>query len=146
MQPTETDSECSVTGESEDEELHEESDHELILEDWVAWIKRTTDFAEKQLAKACITDWVTEQRKRYWQFAGKIARRSDDRWSALILTWRPQGGVRNVGPPCKRWLDDIAKFQVKTLSVPADDWYFNAQDENTWKELEKQFVETLPIE
>ena len=62
-----------------------EGEPELILEDWVSWIRRTTKFAEEQLSKAKITDWVTEQRKRYWDFAGRVARCSDSRWSHVIL-------------------------------------------------------------
>ena len=93
MQNSESDSDCSEPkgDASEDEDGTEETEQGLVLEDWVSWICRATDFAEEQLAKARITDWVTEQRKRYWQFAGNMARISDDRWSSLVLSWSPQG-------------------------------------------------------
>ena len=112
-----------------------------MLEDWVSWIKRTTDYAEQQLAKAQITDWVTEQRKRYWQFAGKMARHSDNRWSNLVLTRTPQG-YRRVGTPCKRWIDDVRKFHVQNFGGEDSDWIFTAQDVTTWDSLEARFVET----
>ena len=72
LQPNESDWDDSQSeGEdSEDEQDTGETNCELVLEVWVSWIKRTTDYAEQQLARAQITDWVAEQRKRYWQLAG----------------------------------------------------------------------------
>ena len=83
------DSEIEGDEPEDDDYDHDDEDVEgepnLVLEDWVSWIKRTTEFAEEQLAKAKITDWVTEQRKRYWEFAGRLARCSDSLWLHLIL-------------------------------------------------------------
>ena len=58
MQLSESDSDGSQSeGEdSEDEHDGREAKGELVLEDWVSWIKRTTGFAEQQLAKTQITD------------------------------------------------------------------------------------------
>ena len=66
--------EGTVEAEEEEEEVEEG-----LLEDWIAWVQRTTRIAEAELKKAHVTDWVSEQRKRYWDFAGRIARSSDER-------------------------------------------------------------------
>ena len=105
----------------------------------MSWIRRTTEFAEEQLSKAKVTDWVTEQRKRYWEFAGRVARCSDDRWSHVILHWVPGKGFRRVGSPEKRWSDDIATYCSKHLG---EYWFLLAQDEKTWETLRDKFIET----
>ena len=112
-----------------------------MLEDWVSWVQRATHIAEAELEKAHVTDWVREQRKRYWEFAGRLARCSDDRWSHAVLNWIPHNGFRNVGAPRKRWKDDIAKFCLQGYN---EDWFVLAQDENTWNTLRDSFVEAIP--
>ncbi|KAI8429904.1 hypothetical protein MSG28_000382 [Choristoneura fumiferana] len=42
-----------------------------------------------------------------WQWAGHIARRTDNRWGRKVLEWRPRTGRRSVGRPPTRWTDDI---------------------------------------
>ena len=74
----------------------EEEEEEVLLEDWVLWVKRAT-----HIQKAQVTDWVREQRKRYWDLAGRLARCSDSRWSHVIIDWIPQAGGRNIGAPTK---------------------------------------------
>ena len=137
------DSEIEGDEPEDDDYDHDDEDVEgepnLVLEDWVSWIKRTTEFAEEQLAKAKITDWVTEQRKRYWEFAGRLARCSDSRRSHLILHWIPKKGFRRVGSPEKRWSDDIATYCSKNLE---EHWFVLAQDLKTWDSLKDKFVET----
>ena len=136
------------TSEGEAEEPAEEDIDAIgegpILEDWISWIKRTTNIAEDLLQKAHVTDWVREQRKRYWDFAGRVAKCSDSRWSHTILHWIPQGGFRHVGSPRKRWSDDIATFCLHELGEDlVCDWFTLAQDTATWNGLRDQFVDNL---
>ncbi|RVE52335.1 hypothetical protein evm_002973 [Chilo suppressalis] len=44
-----------------------------------------------------------------WQWAGHIARGSDNRWVRKVLEWRPRTGRCSVGRPPTRWTDDIVK-------------------------------------
>ena len=69
-----SDATTAEESEGEDEEEEEEAEEGTLLEDWVSWVQRATHIAEEQLAKASITDWVREQRRRHWDFAGSIAR------------------------------------------------------------------------
>ena len=56
------DEECSAedSSDSEESELHEDSEEEeeeqVLLEDWVSWVRRVTHIAEVELQKAHVTD------------------------------------------------------------------------------------------
>ena len=71
---------------SDDQELEDK----LETESWVEWVRRTTDVAENALKKIHIHDWVAEQKKRLWRFAGHTVRRTDGRWNTLLLRCQPQ--------------------------------------------------------
>ena len=106
-----------------DEVGDNDAEQKPLLEDWVSWIKRATHIAEEELQKANVTDWVREQRSRYWDFAGRIASCKDSRWSHAILNWIPEGGFRNVGSPRKRWKDDISAFCSSTSGEYCSEWF-----------------------
>jgi len=89
--------------------------------------RMTQRLPSSSLTKTHITDWVTEQRKRYWQLAGRMARHSDGRWSNAVLIWKPQGW-RHAGSPCKRWSDDIEKYHTHHFGGSRNDWIISAQD------------------
>ena len=56
------------------------------LEPWVDWfIIRATRAAESIHYEMGGKDWVEEQRRRKWQWAGHIARRTDGRWGRVLL-------------------------------------------------------------
>ena len=122
----------------------EEEEELSLLEDWVAWVRRATHIAEAELEKAHVTDWIKEQRQRYWDFAGRVARCTDGRWSHAVLNWIPSNGVRNVGAPRKRWKDDVANFCLRASDEPWD-WFLLAQDKQTWDTLRDRFVAELTI-
>ena len=81
---------------SEPEDETELVQHE-VAEDWVTWIKRTTRIVESQLDKAQLEHWVKGQRRRYWRWAGQLARMEPGRWAAQVYQWEPQRGQRRVG-------------------------------------------------
>ncbi len=143
--------ECSTQDSSDSEGENEDTvdeesycEGDLMLEDWVTWIQRATRIAEAELEKAQIVDWVREQRKRYWDFAGRVARCADERWSHAVLHWVPQNGGRKVGAPRKRWKDDLAHFCSQVFEEPWD-WFVLAQDEHTWNSLREKFINTNVI-
>ena len=125
-------------GEPDENEIEEEGEKHGLLEDCVTWVQRATQVAEAELARAHVTDWVREQRKRYWDFAGRVARCSDERWSHAVLNWTPSFGSRNVGAPRKRWKDDVANFCLQDVE---DDWFLLAQDEFTWNAMRDRFID-----
>jgi len=105
-------------------------------ESWSDWIRRATHIAEEHLARAGIDDWVVCQRRQKYKWAGHVARRNDGRWSHKTLLWTPEGGKRSVGRPRRRWIDGIST----AFATEEIDWYFIAQDRQTWAQYEDNFV------
>ena len=67
------------------------------------------------------------------QWAGHIARRSDQRWTTEILNWIHRDHKRPRKRPKKRWVDDIVKYKgIK--------WQQVAFCRNDCKEAEKAFI------
>lgn len=69
-----------------------------------------------------------------WNWAGHIARASDNRWTKKILEWRPRDeAFRNRGRPPTRWRDDIRRI--------APNWMQIAQNRNEWRRLREAYVQ-----
>ena len=118
----------------------EEMGEEEQMESWAHWIQRTTREAVEAMRKTGVTDWVEEQRRRLWRWAGHVARRTDGRWSKKAVLWTPTG-FRTKGHPKKRWDDVInAYFSVQFGSR---NWMRYAQDRDLWHAMEKSFCEYL---
>ena len=115
----------------EEEEKKEE-------ETWVEWMIRTAEVAACAMQKAKIPDWVQEQRRRKWRWAGHVVRRRDMRWSTRMLFWEPlQRGSRPVGRPAARWEDSLNRF-ARDRNFK---WTKLAEDRGAWQELEDAFVD-----
>ena len=81
-------------------------------------------------------DWILAHRIKKWRFAGKTARRNDNRWTYRLLNWTPCHGLgRKAGRPHTRWADDLCKF--------AGSWTDVANDVDFWSALEVGFAEKL---
>ena len=106
-----------------DEEEHDEDE---CMESWVAWIRRTTRDVEEYFQNMGGEDWVIEQKRRKWKWAGHTARRCDGRWSRALLDWIPDGR-RTKGRPITRWCDPLTKL-FKAGHLPQDFWKFQALD------------------
>ena len=102
-------------------------------EDWVAWIQRTTHYAEQCLENSGADSWVLAQRSMKWRWAGKVARMRSDRWAQLALLWEPDVGHRRVGRPCRRWSQDLEEFFGEGI------WFLCAQNALAWKSSESSF-------
>ena len=120
-------------GAVEDEEDVEEEEE---TESWADWIKRATNVAAEAAKRAGVVDWVEEQRRRKWQWAGHIARRDDGRWSKRLLEWEPPGGRRSWGRPVLRWEDTLCQF----MKSKGEKWQSAAKDRIKWSSLEEEFV------
>eukprot|EP00973_Karenia_brevis_P001357 184209-Karenia_brevis.AAC.1 len=61
-----------------------------------------------------IDDWGTNQRKRQWDWAQKVATSTSDAWTRRALLWNPdidsrRQPTRKQGHPKKRWTDSITQ-------------------------------------
>lgn len=102
--------ECSSNDGSDGGEEEPDDDRSLDqLESWIEWIRRVTNQSESLFQKNGGTDWVDEQRRRQWRWAGHIARRTDGRWGRVLLDWMPLGR-RGRGRPEARWIGTIASY------------------------------------
>ncbi|CAH2217892.1 jg25709 [Pararge aegeria aegeria] len=64
---------------------------------------------EEILRKAKVTDIAQRVAKMRWQWAGRLARRTDGHWGSKVLKWQPRTGKRSVGRPPTRWTDGIKR-------------------------------------
>jgi len=132
-----SDSDASTSTIEEEENQEEEEEDRKEEETWVQWMIRTAHVAATAMEKAKVPDWVQEQKRRKWRWAGHASRREDMRWSYRMIGWVPTGqGSRSVGRPMTRWEDSIEHFAI------AKDfkWIIIAQDRQEWRRLEDEFV------
>ncbi|CAK1604107.1 unnamed protein product [Parnassius mnemosyne] len=80
-----------------------------------------------------VTDIAQRISKLKWQWAGHIARRTDNRWGRKVLEWQPRHMKRKRGRPCRRWEDDIK-------AIAGGIWTRTAKDREEWKRLEEAFA------
>ena len=81
-----------------------------------------------------VTDIAFRVCRLKWQWAGHIARRTDNRWGRKVLEWRPRIGKRSVGRPPTRWTDDIVK-------VAGNRWMQMADCRSMWRSKGEAFVQ-----
>ena len=94
---------------------------------------------DAEVKKGAVADWVVEQRRRKWEWAGHVARRRDGRWTSRMLHWLPHGGERSRGRPATRWEDELEDF----FKARGMRWEDCAQDREAWGQLEQSFAEAV---
>ncbi|KAI8434898.1 hypothetical protein MSG28_003374 [Choristoneura fumiferana] len=77
---------------------------------------------------------LTSQCKLKWQWAGHIARRTDNLWGRKVLKWRPRTGRRSIGRPPTRWTDDIVR-------IAGTRWMQVACCHSLWRSKGEPFVQ-----
>ena len=129
------------------EDIGEDSDVDEIganmeaeLEPWTEWVQRTTHSAEEAARLTGVRDWVVEQSRRKWIWAGHVARRTDQRWTKVVMDWIPSCGSRRAGHPDTRWADGIDSFFRRTLGMETGIWKEFAQDRANWNSLAVDFA------
>ena len=103
------------------------------LEDWVHFVQHAAHRVDSIAEAGGMEDWVISARRRKWQFAGVVARKTDGRWSQRLIEWLPfQGHGRCQGRPKTGWVDSLEKFA-------GGDWMTLAIDKNTWDAYEHPY-------
>ena len=103
-------------------------------ENWVDYVKRSARKVDTLAEQMEMEGWIATSRRRKWKFAGELARKQDNRWSNLLLNWKPnRGHGRSQGRPCTRWSDSIEEFA-------GGDWLSIAGDKCRWFELEESYA------
>ena len=65
---------------------------DLQLESWIDYVKRAAVKVDTLADQMGMEGWIATSRRRKWKFAGQTARKQDERWSNLLLNWKPRGG------------------------------------------------------
>ncbi|XP_072931484.1 uncharacterized protein [Epargyreus clarus] len=81
-----------------------------------------------------LTDIAFKISRLKWQWAGHIARRTDNRWGRKVLEWRPRVGKRSTGRPPTKWTDDLKK-------TAGNRWLQRARDRLEWRQLGEAYVQ-----
>ena len=89
------------------------------------------------ILKGAVAEWVLEQRRRKWRWAGHVVRRDDWRWTVRMAYWIPDGARRRRGRPATRWEDDLEAF----AQHHGFKWETCARDRDAWESWESKFVD-----
>lgn len=95
------------------------------LEPWAEFLQRCARTIQRTAATFGLVPWSLQPRACKWTFAGELVRRTDQRWSQVVLSWVPYNGQRHVGRPLTRWSDDIAAYagdNWQSLAMSAENW------------------------
>ena len=95
--------------------------------------------AEGAAKKTRVTDWVPEQARRKFLWAGHVARREDGRWDERLLNWLPEG-KRDRGHPKRRWSDVLDAYFYERFQLNRGKRVLYAGDRPTWKSLVDDFA------
>lgn len=68
-----------------------------------------------------------------WQWAGHLARMTDNRWTKRTTEWTPRDGTRRVGRQVKRWRDELHKYDSR--------WERTARDRKQWQILGEAYAQ-----
>ena len=119
-------------------------------ESYVDWIQRATRQAVNAAKAAGIRFWVEGHHAAKWQWAGHLARMSEDRLASRATFWRdslwwktemqlPQS--LRIRRPFRthwfRWEDDLRRYADRQ---GWDSWQAVAQDRQQWKSASADFV------
>ena len=68
----------------------EEIDTAEIEEDWIEYMKRSTEEAMERMKTAKIQCWIKTHRRMKWRLAMRIASLQDGRWEVKAPGWNPE--------------------------------------------------------
>ena len=134
------------------EEADEEIDDTDNEEDWVTFIKRSTEEAEQHMEKHKLPCWIEVHKRMKWRMARRIVTLHRKRWNKRVFEWQP--GLdptlhpkRSVGRPKRRWEDDLNEFtrteegqeKAQYELKNNNSWMKEIEDYKEWKKDEENF-------
>ena len=123
-----------------------------VEEDWIEYIKRSTNEAMEKMESEKIKCWDMTQRKMKWRETGSSP---SERWLIKAAEWNPELNSkyrtnRSSGRPRKRWEDDINEFlkqvedETQNLTESSNqinkNWINTAKDRGRWTLLEENYT------
>ena len=92
--------------------------------------KKTNQWIRQQTKVVDVMERISNLK---WNWAGHIARTTDERWTKNIMSWRPPR-TRPMGRPPDRWTNSITR-------MAGTNWQQVAMDRTKWKELGEAYVQ-----
>ena len=148
--------EDSIKDQDSDVSFQEEADEEIDEteneEDWVSFIKRSTEEAEQHMEKHKLPCWIEVHWRTKWRMARRIVTLNKRRWNKRVFDWQP--GLdptlhpkRSVGRPKRRWEDDLNEFtgteegkdKAQYELKNNNSWMNEIEDYKEWKKDEENF-------
>ena len=120
-------------------------------EEWIEYMKRSTDEAIEKMNNAKIRCWTQTHERMKSRLSLRIASLPSERWIVKAAEWNTELSsryktYRAVGRPRRRWEDDINEFfkleEIETeISTESDNkhnksWIKAAKDSGRWTLLE----------
>ena len=95
--------------------------HERIMLN-ITWRDHKT--AQSIRDKTGVRDIIGTIRKLKWQWAGHVARMSDNRWTTRLTAWIPRDRIRNSGRQNMRWCDKLENigYGTPTIERSGESW------------------------
>ena len=141
------------------DDADEEIDTTVIEEeDWIEYIKRSTEDAMEKMAHAKIRCWNRTHKKMKWKLAQRIATSPSERWLKKAAEWNPDLSSRcrtnrAIGRPRKIWEDDMNEFLTQEFeenehpiergNQTTKTWINIAKDRRRWPLLEENYTMTV---
>ena len=129
---------------------------EIEEEDWIDYIKRSTNDAMENIENAKIRCWNKTHKKMKWILALTIATSPSERWLMEAAEWKPELSskyrTKRASGPRKRWEDDINEFlklveeETENLTESSSQinktWTNTAKDRGRWALLKEKYTMT----
>ena len=120
----------------------------LPEEDYVAWIRRTTQLARAKAEAAGLRDWSHSHFQKKWSWAGHVARSDVNKWLFLVTTWRDStweqevtelGSTRPRRPSKRRWMKFEDELRRYCAAHALGSWTRLALDRREWDQHRTSF-------
>ena len=149
------DQDSDVSLESDNDEENDAT--EIEEEDWVDYIKRSTNEALEKMGSEKMRCWNKTQKQMKWRLAMRTATSPSERWLIKAAEWNPELSSkyrtnRAIGILRERWEDDINEFFKQVLEETENlterssqinkTWINTAKDRGRWTLLEENYTMT----
>ena len=122
-------------------------------EEWIEYVKRSTDEAIERMKTAKIQSWIKAHRRMKWSLAMRIGSLPEERWVMKAAGWNLELSTkyktyRAAGRPKRRWEDEINDFlrpertedETSNVERSNNEWIKIAKDQEGWKKMENKFA------
>ena len=121
----------------------------IVEEDWIEYIKRSTDEAMEKMENAKIRCWNKTHKRMKWRLALRITSFPSERWLVKAAEWKSEVSSkcrtnRAIWRPTRRWEDDeflkLEESETEHFIESNKTWINTAKDRGRWTLLEENYT------